>query len=118
MVADKARKEQEHQETEVVTNKIEEYSTLPLPETNIEIATRIFECVLILCQTRIIRDELKKIKIYPILRNFDIEMGNDDVNTVMADIVNFLQREESNEDEESVNESAHVSSEKLKLMNC
>ena len=86
------------------------------PETNIEIATKIFECVLILCQTRNIRNELKKMKIYNILRNYDIEMEMDDVNTIMADIVNFLQRDESNDSDNdctSVDETVNESTTKL-----
>lgn len=52
------------------------------------------ECVLLLCQTRKIREELRRRKVYPILRNLDYVQEGDEVSEVVLEIVQFLMRDE------------------------
>ena len=48
-----------------------------------------------LCQRRIIREELRKRKVYPIIRNLDYKMeGKDEASGVILEIVNFLMRDD------------------------
>ena len=48
-----------------------------------------------LCQRRIIREELRNKKVYPIIRNFDYKLeGKDDISDMIAEIVNFLIRDD------------------------
>ena len=49
-----------------------------------------------LCTRRLIREELRKKKVYPILRNFNYSLPQKIVkfDSIILDIVNFLQRDD------------------------
>ena len=64
------------------------------PDSDINIVIMLMECVVLLCQTRIIRNILRKEKVYYVCRNTDYYLENDRVNDIMHDIVNFLERDE------------------------
>lgn len=64
-------------------------------EKETDIAVMIYECILLLCQTRGIRETLRKRKVYHICRNYDIEVNQDPVSNVMHEIVQLLMRDES-----------------------
>lgn len=62
------------------------------PET--DILTMLLECVVLLCQKRGIREELRKRKVYPICRNLDYLQDDESVSNLILEIVNFLMRDE------------------------
>lgn len=64
------------------------------PDEDINIVIMLMECVVLLCQTRIIRNILRREKVYYVCRNTDYYLENDRVNEIMHDIVNFLERDE------------------------
>lgn len=78
------------------------------PDEDTVILEMLLECVVLLCQTRFIRNILRKNKVYPVCRNLDyyLHPNNDRVNEIMHDIVNFLERDEDPyEDEEEADNS-------------
>ena len=56
------------------------------------------ECILLLCQQRIIRERLRALKVYPIIRNFDYEHDNQEASDVIYEIVQLLVRDEAPEE--------------------
>ena len=72
------------------------------PDEDTAILEMLLECVVLLCQTRFIRNILRKNKVYPVCRNLDyyLHPNNDRVNEIMHDIVNFLERDEDPYEEE------------------
>jgi hypothetical protein len=49
------------------------------------------ECLLLLCQRRGIREELRKRKVYPIMRNLDLKIENNEaISTAIYEVVNLL----------------------------
>jgi hypothetical protein len=58
----------------------------------------IIECLILLCQRRIIRNDLRRRKVYPIVRNLDYEQENEDVSTQILELVNLLMRDEEGEE--------------------
>jgi len=69
------------------------------PDSDINIVIMLMECVVLLCQTRVIRNILRKERVYYVCRNTDYYLENDRVNDIMHDIVNFLERDEDPYDE-------------------
>ena len=69
------------------------------PDSDILCLTMIMEIIVLLCQTRIIRQKLRNMKVYSICRNLDYYLMNDRVNEIMHDIVNFLERDDDPEEE-------------------
>lgn len=69
-----------------------------LTPEEVQFSVMLLECVLLLCQTRIIREQLRKQQVYFVCRNFDIEVNDDDVSNVVNEIVQMLMREESYDD--------------------
>ncbi len=81
----------------MVENKIHE------PEE--DILMMLLECVILLCQKRYLRDELRKRKVYPVIKNLDLKLADDEVthdkfSEIIRNIVDFLMRDESFEAEE------------------
>ncbi len=64
------------------------------PDEDIDILVMLMECIVLLCQTRVIRQLLRNSKVYPICRNLDYFLVNDRINDVMHEIVNFLERDD------------------------
>lgn len=54
----------------------------------------ILECIILLCPRRGIREELRKLKIYYIIKNLDILIENEKINELIYEIVNFLMGDE------------------------
>ena len=52
------------------------------------------ECIQLLCQRRPIREELRKQKVYPVIRNLAYAQDDESVSTTIIDIVNLLMRDE------------------------
>jgi hypothetical protein len=50
----------------------------------------LLESLLILCQTRIIRERLRVRKVYPILRNLDYLQDNEEVSALIYEVVSQL----------------------------
>ena len=74
------------------------------PDANTAVLKMLLECLLLLCQRRAGREELRKRKVYPVIRNLDLFMEDDDINNVVVDLVDFLIRDEEpgqQEDEET-----------------
>jgi hypothetical protein len=54
----------------------------------------LLECIILLCQTRSIRDQMRKLKVYPICRNLDYEQDDEDISSTILEIVQLLMRDE------------------------
>ena len=65
-------------------------------EENDDCIQMLLECLLMLCTRRLIREELRKRKVYFIVRNYNYSLPqvNEKFDTLILDIVNFLQRED------------------------
>lgn len=76
-------------------------------EPEIDILIMLLECIVLLCQKRGIRDELRKRKVYPLCRNLDYLQEDEGASNIILEIVNFLMREEDpNAQPESENQNA------------
>ena len=62
----------------------------------------LLECLTLLCQRRVIREELRKRKVYIIVRNLDDVAGksNEDIRRIILEIVNFLVRDDISAEDE------------------
>lgn len=55
----------------------------------------LLECIILLCQKRGMREELRKRKVYPVVRNLDLKIEeNEDIGNATQEIVNFLMGDE------------------------
>ena len=63
-------------------------------EPEIDILHMLLECLILLCQRRGIREELRKRKIYPICRNLDYMQEDEVASEKILEIVNFMMRDE------------------------
>ena len=63
-------------------------------EPEIDILIMLLECIVLLCQKRGIRDELRKRKVYPLCRNLDYLQEDEGASNIILEIVNFLMRDE------------------------
>ena len=63
-------------------------------ESDVTIRVLLLECLLLLCQTRGIREELRKKKVYPIVRNLDYMQESEEVSALILELVQFLMRDE------------------------
>lgn len=79
------------------------------PEPDIGIVLMLLECILLLCQRRIIREMLRKRKVYPIIRNLDYLLGNDTVSDIIFELVNLLMRDEDPNESNPSNQEVRVS---------
>ncbi len=66
-------------------------------EPNITVRKMLLECIVLLCQKKDMRNTLRKMKVYPIVRNLDLEQEDESINEVIVDIVNLLMRDEAGE---------------------
>eukprot|EP01041_Mallomonas_annulata_P003186 gene3186-6283_t len=67
------------------------------PDSDIEILKMILEIIILLCQRRNIREELRRRKIYPIVRNLDYIIEKDEISEIVFEIVDLLMRDEEPE---------------------
>ena len=65
-----------------------------------DIIKMLLECLILLCQKRAMRDFIRKSKIYPVVRNLDYEQSNEDISSIIFEIVNFIYRDEDPENKE------------------
>lgn len=65
-----------------------------IPSGDSETQKMLVDCILLLCQQRIIRNRLRALKVYPVIRNFDYEQENQEASDVIYEIVNLLVRDE------------------------
>jgi len=63
-------------------------------EQDSDILKMLLECLLLLCQSKPSRIELRKRKVYPIIRNLDETIEAEEINAVIYEIVDFLARDE------------------------
>jgi len=59
-------------------------------EPDFGIMRMLLECIILLCQRRGLREELRKRKVYPVMRNLDIKIEDEGVSEVLYEVVNFL----------------------------
>jgi len=61
-------------------------------EPELDILVMLLECVVLLCQRRGVREELRKRRVYCVVRNLDVHLGEqlERVTELIYDIVNFL----------------------------
>lgn len=59
-------------------------------EPELDIMKMFVECLVLLCQKRVSRSELRKRKVYPVLRNLDLKVEDEGVSAALYDAVNFL----------------------------
>lgn len=72
---------------------------LKVVEKDLEVMKLLLECVLLLCQKRVMREAMRRKKVYAIVKNLDLVVEDEDVSSVIFEIVNFLERDESFDDE-------------------
>lgn len=63
-------------------------------EPEVDILMMLLECVILLCQKRGIREQLRKKNVYPICRNLDYLQEDEGVSNLILEIVNLLMRDE------------------------
>ena len=66
-------------------------------EPDVGVRKMLLECLVLLCQKKPQRDDLRRWKVYPVCRNLDLEQEDESVSEVILDIVNFLMRDEEGE---------------------
>lgn len=59
-------------------------------EPDLEVMKLLLDCLVLLCQKRYLRKELRKRKVYPIMRNLDLAVEDEAVSAVLYEVVNFL----------------------------
>ena len=70
------------------------------PESDLDVVKMLLECIVLLCQRRVIRQELRAKKVYPVVRNLDLFLEDEGVNDVVVQIVDFVIRDEEEGAEE------------------
>lgn len=63
-------------------------------EPELDIMSMLLECVILLCQRRGLREELRKRKAYYIARNLDLKVEDEQISEKIYEIVNFLMGDE------------------------
>jgi len=63
-------------------------------ESIVDLVKLSLDCITLLCQTRPIREELRKRQVYPVCRNLDYMQEDEGVNSSIYEIVQFLMRDE------------------------
>ena len=63
-------------------------------EAELDIVKMLLECLLLLCQRRGVREELRARKVYPIVRNLDYEQEDEGVSDLINEVVQFMIRDE------------------------
>ena len=63
-------------------------------EPEIDILSMLLECIILLCQKRGMREELRKKQVYPMCRNLDYLQEDEGVSNLILEIVNLLMRDE------------------------
>lgn len=67
-------------------------------DPNPNIIFSIIECMLLLCQKRGIREEIRKMKVYPIVRNLELHLeAGEELSENIYKLVTFLVGEEEKE---------------------
>lgn len=68
----------------------------PLKKKDIDnsIIKMLLECIILLSQTRTIRDQMRNLKVYQICRNLDYQQDDEDISTTILEIVQLLMRDE------------------------
>jgi hypothetical protein len=59
-----------------------------------EIMKLLLECIILLCQKRGLREELRKRKVYPVVKNLDLKIEDETISGAIYEIVNFLMGDE------------------------
>ena len=68
-------------------------------ESDVDTRKMLLESLLLLCQTRTVRERLRAKKVYPIIRNLDYAQEDEAVSSIILELVQFLARDESPQDE-------------------
>lgn len=63
-------------------------------EPDLEIMKMALESIILLCQKRGMREELRKRKVYPIMKNLDLKIEDEGVSGAIYEVVNFLMGDE------------------------
>lgn len=63
-------------------------------EPELDIMKMLLECIILLCQKRGMREELRKRKVYPVVKNLDLKIEDEAVSLAIYEIVNFLMGDE------------------------
>jgi hypothetical protein len=66
-------------------------------EPDVGVRKMLLECLVLLCQSKPNRNVLRNARVYPIVRDLDLEQDDDGISEVILDIVNFLMRDEEGE---------------------
>eukprot|EP01036_Dinobryon_divergens_P029003 gene29004-38046_t len=64
------------------------------PDCKLDVMKMLLECIVLLCQRRMIREELRKRKVYAVVKNFDTTIEDESISESIYEIVNFLMGEE------------------------
>ncbi len=63
-------------------------------EPELDIMGMLLDCVILLCQKRGLREELRKRKAYYVVRNLDLKIEDETISEKIYEIVNFLMGDE------------------------
>jgi len=66
----------------------------------LDVLQMLLECILLLCQRRVLREELRKRKVYPVIKNLDYALedeGDGPIRESIYSIVDLLMGEEEKE---------------------
>ncbi|KAF2687521.1 DNA-binding protein-like protein HGH1 [Lentithecium fluviatile CBS 122367] len=77
-------------------------------ENDVEIMKTHLETLLLLCSTREGRDVLRRVKVYPIVRETHLHVENEDVREACDRIVQMIMRKEEGEEEDEIPDGAVV----------
>jgi hypothetical protein len=83
-------------------------------EPDTDIIVMLLECIVLLCQKRMMREELRKRKAYFVCRNLDYQLQEiEAINKIVYDIVNFLMRDEDPYERDDAEAGASSTADKL-----
>lgn len=63
-------------------------------DTDVHTVRLLLESIVLLCQKRGVREELRKKRVYPLIRNLDYLQEDERVSEIILDLVNLLERDE------------------------
>mmetsp|Transcript_50634 Transcript_50634/g.100035 ORF Transcript_50634/g.100035 Transcript_50634/m.100035 type:complete len:322 (+) Transcript_50634:26-991(+) len=66
-------------------------------EPELDIMKMLLECIVLLCQRRGIREELRKLRVYCVVKNLDLKVEDEGISAIIYEIVNFLMGDEDQE---------------------
>ena len=74
-------------------------------EDDKEILQMLLDSIVLLSQRRLLRTELRKRKVYPIVRNLDYVLEDETISATIYEIVNFMMRDEDPNEADEISQA-------------